>query len=55
MEFLNFVLIFATGLLVLRKPERERSAFALLVTSVLMMAFLFFLGSRSSVLPPLNY
>ena len=55
MEFLNFVLIFATGLLVLRKPERERGAFALLVTSVLLMAFLFFLGSRSSVLPPLNY
>jgi len=54
-EFLNFVLIFATGFLLLRKPEKERTAFALLVTSVLLMAFLFFVGTRSSILPPLNY
>lgn len=55
MEFLNFVLIFASGWLVLRKPETERAAFSLLVTSVLLMAFLFFLGTRSSILPPFNY
>jgi hypothetical protein len=55
MEFLNLALVFVTGLLVLRRPERERLAFALLVTSALLMAFLFFVGTRTSVLPPVNY
>ncbi len=55
MEFLNFLLIFSTGFLVLRRPEREKLAFALLVSSALLMAFLFFVGTRTSILPPLNY
>ena len=55
MEFLNFLLIFAAGWLVVRRPNRERLAFALLVTSGLLMAALFFLGTRTSVLPPFNY
>jgi hypothetical protein len=55
MEFLNFILIFSAGFLVLRKPEKETLAFALLLTSALLMALLFFVGTRTSVLPPLNY
>jgi hypothetical protein len=55
MELLNFVLIFACGWLVLRKPHRQGPAFALLVASLLLTVFLFFVGSRSSLLPPLNY
>ena len=55
MEFLNFVLIFVTGWLVLKRPEKEKLAFRLLLTSVLLMVFLFFVGTRTSVLPPLNY
>jgi hypothetical protein len=55
MEFLNFVLILVTGWLVLRKPEQEKLAFRLLLTSALLMVFLFFVGTRTSVLPPLNY
>lgn len=55
MEFLNFVLIFVTGWLVLKKPEKEKLAFRLLLTSVLLMVFLFFVGTRTSVLPPFNY
>ena len=55
MEFLNFLLIFAAGWLVIRRPDRERLAFALLVTSGLLMAALFLLGTRTSVLPPFNY
>jgi hypothetical protein len=54
-EFLNFVLIFTTGYLVLRRPDRERLAFGLLVTSCLLMATLFLLGARGSILPGLNY
>jgi hypothetical protein len=54
-EFLNFVLIFLTGYLVLRRPERERLAFGLLVTSCLLMATLFLIGARGSILPGLNY
>jgi hypothetical protein len=54
-EFLNFVLIFTAGYLVLRRPERERLAFGLLVTSCLLMATLFLIGARGSILPGLNY
>jgi hypothetical protein len=54
-EFLNFVLIFMAGYLVLRRPERERLAFGLLVASSLLMATLFLIGARGSILPGLNY
>lgn len=55
MEFLNFLVVLATGWLVLQRPHREGLAFGLLVTSVLLMAALFFLGTRTSVLPAFNY
>jgi len=54
-ELLNFILIFAAGWLVLRRPERERLAFGLLVASSLLMAALFLIGARGSILPGLNY
>ena len=54
-EFLNFILIFTAGYLVLRRPERQRLAFGLLVTSCLLMATLFLIGARGSILPGLNY
>ena len=55
MEFLNFLLIFTAGFLVLRRPERERLAFGLLVVSSVLMALLFLIGTRTSILPGLNY
>ena len=55
MEFANLTLIFVTAWLVWKKPAREKTAFALLVTSVVLTVFLFFLATRSSVLPPANY
>jgi heme A synthase len=55
MEFLNFVLIFVAGWLVWRRPERERLAFGLLVASAIVMAALFAIGTRTSLLPPVNY
>lgn len=54
MEFLNFVTILATGLLVLRRPEREPLAFKLLVASALLNALLFLIGTRTSILPGVN-
>ena len=54
-EFLNFVLISAAGYLVLRRPERERLAFRLLVASSVLMATLVLIGARGSILPGLNY
>lgn len=54
-EFLNLVLILVAALLVLRKPERERTAFRMLVVSTLLMVFLFTLATRSGLLPGLNY
>jgi hypothetical protein len=55
MEFLNFLIILATVYLVLRRPEKEGLAFRLLVTSVVLMVFVFLLGTRTSLLPPFNY
>lgn len=55
MEFLNFLLIFSAGYLVLRKPERERLAFGLLVASAILTVTLFLIGTRTSILPGLNY
>ena len=55
MEFLNFLLIFTAGYLVLRRPERERLAFRLLVASSVLMAALFLIGARGSILPGLNF
>jgi len=55
MEFLNFVIIFAAGYLVLRRPDREHLAFRLLVVSVLLTVTLFLIGTRTTILPPLNY
>jgi hypothetical protein len=54
-EFLNFVLIVTAGYLLLRRPQRERLAFGLLVASSLLMATLFLIGVRGSILPGLNY
>lgn len=54
MEFTNFLLILWTAWLVWRRPHRERLAFRLLVVSCLLMALLFFVGSRGSVVPGVN-
>ncbi|HEX7485055.1 MAG TPA: dihydroneopterin aldolase [Vicinamibacterales bacterium] len=55
MEFLNFVVILVTAYLVLRKPQKERLAFRLLVFSVLLMVFLFSWATRTGLLPGVNY
>jgi hypothetical protein len=54
MEFLNFCLILWAGWLVWRRPARERLAFGLLVTSCLLMALLFLVGTHGSILPGVN-
>lgn len=55
MEFLEFLLILSAGLLVLRRPQREGLAFGLLVACALLNALLFFVATRPSILPPVNY
>jgi uncharacterized membrane protein len=54
MEFLNFLIILWAAWLVWRRPERERLAFRLLVISCLLMALLFFVGARGSIVPGVN-
>jgi hypothetical protein len=54
-EFLNFVLMFATAWIVFRKPEKEHLAYRLLITSVLLMVVLFLIAVRGSLLPGVNY
>ncbi len=55
MEFLNFVLMFAAAWLIFRKPQKERLAFGLLVTSIVLMVVLFSIATRTSWLPGVNY
>ncbi len=55
MEFLNFLLIFVTAFLLLRKPEKERLAFRLLVISTVLMVVLFSIATRTALLPGVNY
>lgn len=55
MEFLNFVLILAAAWLLLRKPEKERLAFRLVVVSAVLMVMLFAIATRTSLLPGINY
>jgi hypothetical protein len=54
-EFLTFIVIFSSGWLLLRRPEKERLAARLLVAGIVLMVFLFTLGTRTSLLPGLNY
>ncbi len=55
MELLTFILIFIAAWLLLRRPEQERLAARLLIVSIVLMVFLFTLGTRTSLLPGLNY
>jgi len=55
MELLNLVLIFITGCLVFRRPDKERAAFRILVVSVLLMIVLFSMATRTALLPGVNY
>ena len=55
MEFLNLLIICVAGWLVLRRPEKERLAFRLVLTSVVLMVALFCLATRGSLLPGVNY
>ena len=55
MELLTFILIFLAGWLLWRRPERERLAGRLLIIGIVLMVFLFTLGTRTSLLPGLNY
>lgn len=55
MEFLNLLMIFVAGWLVVARPQRERLAFRLVVASVVLMILVFSLATRSAVLPGVNY
>jgi hypothetical protein len=55
LEFLNFVLLFVITLLILRKPEKERLAFRLLVICVALMMTMFLVATRTGILPGVNY
>jgi hypothetical protein len=55
MEFLNWIIILSAAFLVFRQPERERLAFTLLVVSILLMVFMFSVGTHTSLLPGVNY
>ena len=55
MEFLTFTLMCISAWLLLQRPEKEQLARRLLVASVVLMVFIFVLGTRTSLLPGLNY
>lgn len=55
MEFLNLLSILGVAILLYRRPERERTAFRLLVAGSLLMVFLFTMATRTGILPGVNY
>jgi hypothetical protein len=55
MEFLNLLLLFTAGFLILRKPDREALAIKLVITSIILMIGIFLLATRGSFLPGVNY
>lgn len=55
MEFVNLILVFVAAWLVWKRPEKEDVAFRLLVISFLFTAVLFFIGTRTSILPRINF
>lgn len=54
MEFLNFLIILLAGWMVWRRPEKENLAFGLLVASCVLMAVIFLMGTKGSLVPGLN-
>ena len=52
---MNLVLIFTAALLLLRRPEKERLAFRLLVISTVLMVVLSSIATRTALLPGVNY
>ena len=54
-EFLYLVLIITAAFVVLRRPDRERLAFRLLVISTILMVFLCTMATRTGILPGVNY
>ena len=55
MELLTFLLIFFSAWTLWRRPEREPLAARLLIIGIVLMVCLFTLGTRTSLLPGLNY
>jgi multisubunit Na+/H+ antiporter MnhC subunit len=55
MELLSFTLMFIAAYLLLRKPEKERLAFRLLIISALLTVVLFSWATRTALLPGINY
>lgn len=55
MELLTFILLFISAWLLLRRPEKEKLAARFLVAGIVLMVFLFTLGTRTSLLPGMNY
>ena len=55
MEFANLLLIFVAAWLVWKRPDKEDFAYRLLVISFLVTAFLFFVGTRTAILPRFNF
>lgn len=55
MEFASLVLIFTSAFLVWRRPDKERLAYRLLLASIVLMVLLYSLGTRTSLLPGVNY
>ena len=55
MEFANLLLIFVAAWLIWKRPEKENLAFRLLVICFLVTAFLYFVGTRTSILPRFNF
>jgi uncharacterized membrane protein len=55
MEFANLLLILVAAWIVWKRPERENLAYRLLVVAFFVTAFLYFVGTRTAILPRFNF
>ncbi|MCL1035966.1 hypothetical protein L2725_02070 [Shewanella corallii] len=54
MEFILFCLVFAAAALVAFKPEKEKLASRLLVSSILLSVFIWIVMTAGMIIPPGN-
>jgi len=54
MEFLNLSLMTYAAWLVLKRPEKERLAFCLLLVCLALTVFAYEVGARTSLVPRVN-
>ncbi|MFG1486402.1 hypothetical protein ABMA77_10030 [Halobacteriovorax sp. RZ-1] len=55
MEFLEIILLIIAGFLVWKRPQNQKQAEKFLYSATFLMLFVWFVATKSMILPPGNY